>query len=437
MLQLQAARLRKGFTVLELLIVIVVIGILATLVLISYNGIQASAREKSVISDADSIDSELARYASKHNGEYGSAVAWYSKGSANANVQFTPSSGNVIDIVANTTQYCIRAYNTATTKYSSLSAAYKKGSTETACTSLSPSSAALADSPIQNTGVVTFLAGSGISGSSDGIGASASFGFHSASKAGLSSDTSGNLYVADYNSGKVRKITSSGEVTSLAPSVYRPEGLVIDSSDNIFVTSSNANIRKITPAGVHTIFVGSPSSNQTGYVDATGTNARFGLNPGTMAIDASDNIYVADSSNQKIRKVTPAGEVTTFASVPGSLSSLTIDGSGNLYLIVSGNALKKVTPAGTVSTVYTDGSASMYAVSADVDGTLYVSTYNQILKITQAGVATAFVGTGIAGTVDGTGTSAQVQSVVSIGKSKSGTMYLIEAANSYRVRKMQ
>lgn len=132
----------KGFTIVELIIVITVIGVLAAVTMVGYNSIQAGARDKAVISDVEAVESEISRYAVKNGGTFGDAVEWYSGGSANANILFTPSQGNLIDVVASTTEYCIRAYNPAASTYKSLATAYQKGSSSGACDLLGPSSEA-------------------------------------------------------------------------------------------------------------------------------------------------------------------------------------------------------------------------------------------------------------------------------------------------------
>lgn len=131
----------SGFTIIELLIVVVVLGILTAVVIISYNGVQQAARDKVVLSDAETVAAEVTRYSVKNGGALGSAVTWYSEGAANPNIQFTPSPGNIVDIVAGQKDYCIRVYNPGS-QYDSLSNAYTKGSSADACTAMFPSVAA-------------------------------------------------------------------------------------------------------------------------------------------------------------------------------------------------------------------------------------------------------------------------------------------------------
>lgn len=117
---------KKGFTIVELIIVIVVIAILATVVIVGYNGISQSARDKALLSDIDVVESELAHYATKNNGIYSAALNWDSSVGANSNILFTPSAGNVIVVVGNGDTFCIKAYNPQSTN-KTLSTAVTKG----------------------------------------------------------------------------------------------------------------------------------------------------------------------------------------------------------------------------------------------------------------------------------------------------------------------
>ena len=263
-------------------------------------------------------------------------------------------------------------------------------------------------------GVVTTLAGS-TAGYADGTGTAAQF----YDPYGLAVDSSGNVYVADLINHKIRKITPQGVVSTFAGSTAGyadgtgtaaqfndPYGLAFDSSGNVYVADrDNHKIRKITPAGVVTTLAGSTA----GYADGTGTAAKFNY-PSGVAVDSSGNVYVVDYFNQKIRKITPAGVVTTLAGSTAGYADGTgtaaqfynpegvaVDSSGNLYVSDRVNQkIRKITPQGVVTTLagstagYVDGPATTAkfsdpnGVAVDSIGNVYVGdSYNRkIRKIT-------------------------------------------------------
>jgi sugar lactone lactonase YvrE len=234
-------------------------------------------------------------------------------------------------------------------------------------------------------GVVTTSAGSSAyRGSQNGVGAAASFN----SPAGIAIDSLGNLYVADAYNATIRKIAPGGSVTTLAGSSTSrgdadgtgsaalfnfPNGIASDASGNLYVADTyNDTIRKITPAGTVTTLAG--SAGISGSNDGTGIFALFNQPFGT-ALDASGNVYVADTGNAIIRKITPTGFVTTIAGIAGVAGwkdgigtsallnqprSLVVDGDGNVYVVDTGNAvIRLIAPDGTVTTpTYTSAPAS-------------------------------------------------------------------------------
>ncbi len=265
--------------------------------------------------------------------------------------------------------------------------------------------------------VVSTFAGSGAASSIDGTGTGATI----QGPNSLVADGSGNLYVTAAR--KIRKITPAGVVTTLAgsgsfggtdgtgaaASFDSPTGIVIDGSGNLFVADRFIHkIRKITPGGVVTTFAG--TDGVAGSTDATGTAAKFNA-PAGLAIDGSNNIYVADFGNNKIRKITPLGVVTTFA------------GSGTL--------------GSTNATGIAASFDSPYSICIDGSGNLYVGDLNNktIRKITSSAVVTTFAGvTGLAGNINGASGTARLTNPYGIAVDGSGNVYFSDQY-WYNIRK--
>ena len=226
-------------------------------------------------------------------------------------------------------------------------------------------------------GTVSTLAGSaGVSGSADGTGSAARFN----QPQGVAVDATGNVYVADTGNHTIRQITPGGVVSTLAglagssgsangtgsaARFYQPEGVAVDSSGNVYVADTwNHTLRKIAAGGVVSTLAG--SAGNYGTANGTGSTARF-YQPQGVAVDSAGTVYVADTGNQTLRKITSAGAVTTLAGTAGAYgsrnstgtnaqfygpASVAVDGLGNLYVADYFNqTLRKVTAAGVVTTL--------------------------------------------------------------------------------------
>ncbi|HEY1717245.1 MAG TPA: hypothetical protein VGH42_03000 [Verrucomicrobiae bacterium] len=331
---------------------------------------------------------------------------------------------------------------------------------------------------------VSTIAGlAGISGTNDGTGSLARF----YRPTGIAVDTASNLYVADYNNYTIRKIAPVGTnwvvstIAGLAGSENTndgtgslarfegPSGIAVDGADNLYVADSlDEAIRKITPVGNNwmvSTFVG--SARFSGSTDATGAAARFNF-PAAVVLDGAGNLYVADGNNNAVRKVTSAGVVTTIAGLPSALSGnadgtgggarfyepqgIGMSSSGILYVAdTDNNEIRKVTTAGVVSTIAgaaaegnANGAGSVarfnypYGIAVDGAGNLYVSDQNNdtIRQVTSAGVVSDMAGSVTnSGSADGAGSTAQFDEPHGVAVDNNGNVYVADFVN-FTIRKI-
>ncbi len=296
-------------------------------------------------------------------------------------------------------------------------------------------------------------------------------------RGGLTLDAVGNIYVVDGTDATVRRVSPSGTVTTLAGmsnlSGYTdglgpaarfqwPGGVTMDAAGNLYVAErSNHTIRLITPAGAVSTFAG--QGETMGAVDGDATTARF-MSPRDVALDRAGNLYVADTGNHTIRKITPAGTVSTLAGLAGAGGNddgtgsaarfygpedVDVDAEGNIYVADTGNRrIRKITPTGVVTTLAGNapiaspdgtGSAARFftpgGVAADAAENIYIAdTFSHtVRKITPAGVVTTLAGqTGVPGYLDGTGRIARFFRPSGIAVDATGTLYLADGDTAIR-----
>jgi uncharacterized protein (TIGR03437 family) len=337
-------------------------------------------------------------------------------------------------------------------------------------------------------GIVTTVAGNGnccFSGDG-GPALSASLGLPSA----VAVDASGNLFIADL-SHRVRRVSASGIISAVAgngtqgfsgdggpataASLNTPGGIAVDGSGNLFIADTGNNrIRKVSAGGV----ISTVAGRAGGFSGDGGPAASAQLAaPRGVAVDGSGNLFIADTNNSRIRKVTSAGIISTVAGagnsytcVPGSCSpaygdggpataagllspyAVTVDASGNLFIADTGNnRIRKVSPSGIITTVAGNGQQSSSgdggpaiaaslqpnSVTVDAAGNLFVPDYgdNVVRMVAPNGIITTVAGNGKSGFSGdgGPATSASINAV-SVALDSSGSLFIADFGND-RIRK--
>jgi sugar lactone lactonase YvrE len=310
-----------------------------------------------------------------------------------------------------------------------------------------------------------------MAGFADGQGAAAQFNV----PIGIAIDSTGNVYVADTQNNRVRKISPDGEVTTLAGSGMSgntdgqgtaarfdfPTGVAVGSAGNIYVADTfNHLIRKISPDGEVTTLAGSTM----GFADGQGTEVQFNM-PYKVVVDSAGNICVADFGNNRIRKISPDGNVSTlagnsaagFADGQGAAAQfngpigITLGSAGNIYVAdFSNNRIRKVSPDGYVTTLagsgmagFTDGQGAMaqfnepVGVAVDSAGNVYVADQfnDRIRKISPDGNVSTLAGDGTEGYADGQGTTARFNTPMGVAVDSAGNIYVADSNNN-RIRKL-
>ncbi len=333
---------------------------------------------------------------------------------------------------------------------------------------------------------ITTIAGTGVQGyNGDNIAASIA---QLNSPAYVIPDNSGNIYIADLLNHRVRKIDVNGFITTIAgtgstayngdniaatvASLYNPTAVAFDQTGNLYIADGNhSRIRKINTTGFITTLAGTGTFGFNGdEMQANTSQVNFPTDG--LLVDASGNIFFSDTYNHRIRKVSPSGVISTIAGtgVAGyngdniSAASaqlnlpygLALDATGNLYVADGQNhRIRKISTTGVITTVAGTGVAgyngdNIPATSAtlndpqgfaiDAAGNLYISdSYNnRIRKVNKnTGIITTVVGTGSAG-YNGDNipaTSAQIRSSVSITFDAAGNLFIADLGN-HRVRKV-
>jgi gliding motility-associated-like protein len=338
---------------------------------------------------------------------------------------------------------------------------------------------------ISTTDIITTIAGNGTAGFS-GDGGQAT-GAELSNPSTLALDAGNNLYIADKSNNRIRKITTAGIISTIAGNgtagysgdggaatgaeLNVPNGVVLDAAGNVYIAdNTNDRIRKITTAGIISTIAGNGIAGFSGD-GGTATSAEL-HGPARVAVDATNNIYIADVTNNRIRKVNTAGIIKTI--VGNGLTSPIGDGgqatgaelnlpqaaifdaAGNLFIADVGSSLiRKITTAGIITTIAGNGvccgfsgdggqatAAQLYnpvSIALDGTGNLYIADeYNQrIRKVTTAGIISTIAGNGTLGFSGdgGAATAAEFNYPLGMVFDGAGNLYIADSQNQ-RIRKV-
>jgi len=293
-------------------------------------------------------------------------------------------------------------------------------------------------------------------GSTDGSGSAASFN----NPTDVVIDSSNNLYVTDPLNSSIRKITPDGLVSTFKTiSGHLPSNITIDLNGNFIIVDGNV-IRRVTLAGAISTIAGGGMGSQ----DGNNTLASFTV-PSATAIDSAGNIYVADTGNNVIRKITPQNMVSTYAGTTvGDTISYNLDGpasaarfanpvdvavgpTGIVYVLcqyppairaISADGSSVTTLAGSTEG-YVDGTGAAAQFKGPTHMTIDPATGNiyvadtgnaRIRMVTQLGVVTTYAGNSVPGRADGIGTSISFNNPMGLALDSSGNLFVVDSTNN-------
>ena len=325
-------------------------------------------------------------------------------------------------------------------------------------------------------GRVSTLAGSGAPGAADGVGPAASFN----SPSGIAADGAGAVYVGDTANHKIRRIDGSGTVSTLAGTgqagaldgspanalFSHPAGVAVARDGAVYVADTgNHSIRKITAAGIVSMFAGPDQQHRPGPPGGVGPVARFNQ-PSALAATFDGVLVVADAANHAIHQITPAGAVGLlagtgsagaadgFAVAPVALHQplgLAVDDRGTAYLTQAGwGALRKIAADGLTTTLAQGGNDSNLdgvgpaaaawqpvGLAVNAQGTAFVAdaANHLVRKVSAWGVVSTLAGQPRAGAADGLGTAASFNAPQGLVLDAQGTVFLSDTGN-HKIRKI-
>lgn len=336
---------------------------------------------------------------------------------------------------------------------------------------------------------ISTIAGTGVAGFSGDGGRATSAELNAPQ--GVAVDPQGNVYFTDFDSQRVRKISASGTITTFAgyasatittgstpvgdggpatsAPLYYPVGLALDKQGNLYIAEyEEQRVRKVSPNGIITTFAGSGQVGIAGFSGDGGpaTAARLSY-PSAVAVDGQGNVYIADEGNHRVRKVSAGGTITTIAGTgvagfsgdggPATSASLyypqgvAVDGQGNVYIADTSNyRVRKVSPGGTISTFAGGGSSlgdggpataaqlnAPKGVAVDGQGNVYIADTNdnRVREVSPGGTISTFAGGGSSLGDGGPATAAELGQPSALAVDGQGNVYITDTDN-HRVRKV-
>jgi sugar lactone lactonase YvrE len=312
-------------------------------------------------------------------------------------------------------------------------------------------------------GTITTVAGNGQGGYSGDGGPANSAGFNGSYYGpSLTVDPAGRLYLADSGNNRIRRISRDGTINTVAgngigcciagdggPAIraqfYVPTGIAVDNSGTVYVADTfNNRVRKIDPAGVITTFAGTGTPFPVLGDGGPATSARLAW-PTGLRLDGSGNLYIADAGNMRVRKVSVDGTITTVvgsgpgysgdggAATDATLSwpkDIVLDAHGNLFIAdTANNAIRKVSSAGVISTMARVNGPS--GITLDSNGIVYTNDGARVVKISAQGTTIPVAGTGVQGYSGdgGPATAARLTSPAGLVFDRAGNLYIGDGAS--------
>jgi len=321
---------------------------------------------------------------------------------------------------------------------------------------------------VDTSGTITTIAGTGEPGFGGDSGPAVEAQLYS--PYGVAVDGAGNLYVADSGNSRIRRADASGTITTIAGTgepgfsgdsgaaieaqLSFPLAVAVDGTGNLYIADDRGRIRRVDTSGSITTIAGTGSSGFSGD-HGPAVEAQLGV-PREVAVDAAGNLYIADTTNHRIRRVDSSGTITTVAGTgkegfsgddgPAADAQLhfpygvAVDGAGNLFISDTWNdRIRRVDPSGTITTFAGTGLYLPHGVAVDGSGSLFIADFGnqRIRRVDRSGTITTVAGTGERGFSgdQGPALAAQLQRPAGVAVDTTGNIFIADSGN-HRIRRV-